>query len=100
MTTQRRRQAAPGHTAGDELRDLAAFASDSKAQADFSLDEISDFMRYPKRTPKPPSKTAAGFCWLWVAIPSPNVMAVSAAISYPEGIQEISRILSVAIFPD
>ena len=30
---------------GDELRDLAAFASDPKAQADFSLDEISDFMR-------------------------------------------------------
>ncbi len=30
---------------GDELRDLAAFASDPKTQADFSLDEISDFMR-------------------------------------------------------
>ena len=30
---------------GDELPDLAAFASDPKAQADFSLDEISDFMR-------------------------------------------------------
>lgn len=30
---------------GDELRDLAAFASDPKAQANFSLDEISAFMR-------------------------------------------------------
>ncbi len=30
---------------GDELRDLAAFASDPKAQADFSLEELSEFMR-------------------------------------------------------
>jgi len=30
---------------GGELRDLAAFASDPKAQADFSLDGISAFMR-------------------------------------------------------
>lgn len=30
---------------GDELRDLAAFASDPKAQADFSLSGLSEFMQ-------------------------------------------------------
>jgi len=30
---------------GDELRDLAAFASDLKAQADYSQEGVSDFMR-------------------------------------------------------
>jgi len=59
---------------GGELRDLVAFASDPKAQADFSLDGISAFMQewmidkphwledeWPERFERPPEGEEAPY---------------------------------------